>query len=90
MPLDRSVLGNIASEQMEALDADFGDEEGVEMGGVITIVEVLRPQGEPNEQGQIAVESTLRIRHNIGDPYRVVGLLQQVMHDLLASGGPES
>ncbi len=89
MALDRAVLGNLASEQMAALDADFGDEDGVEMGGVMTIVEVLRPQGPPTEQGEVRVESTLRIRHNVGDPYRVIGLLQQVIHNLLASSGTE-
>jgi hypothetical protein len=86
MPLDRAVLGNLASEQMAALEADFGDEEGVQMGGVMTIVEILRPQA-PNEQGQVPVESNLRIRHNVADPYRVVGLLNQVAHNILAGTG---
>jgi hypothetical protein len=87
MPLDRAVLGNLASEQMAALEDAFGDEEGVQMGGAMTIVEILRPQGTPDEQGHVPVESNLRIRHNIADPYRVVGMLEQLAHNILAGTG---
>ena len=86
MPLDRTVLGRIASEQMDALEDAYGDEENVEMGAVITLVEILTPVGEPDERGDVPVRSTIRVRHNAGDPYRVIGLLAQAQHDLLASG----
>jgi hypothetical protein len=85
VPLDRSILGKLASEQMEALEEDYGDEEGVEMGAVMTFVEVITPMGEPDEQGNVPVKSSIRMRHNVRDPYRVVGLLAQAQHDILAN-----
>jgi len=73
MPLDGSVLGNCASEQMEALDEAYGDDEGVEIGAVLTIVQVLkRIDGGDGED----YSSTVRIRHNIPDPYAAIGYLR--------------
>jgi hypothetical protein len=81
MPLDGSVLGNCASEQMEALEKDYGEDENVEVGAVMTIVEVLTRQ----ENDQYA--SNVRVRHNIGDPYRVLGLLRAAEQNILQSFG---
>lgn len=83
MALDRAALGNCASEQMEALEADYGDSDAVHLGAVMTVVEILTPVGEPNEHGQVAVKSDLRLRHNVPDPFRVIGLLDQLKFDLL-------
>jgi len=79
MPLDGSVLGNCASEQMEALDRDYGDDEDAQIGGAITIVEVLKKQGEDS------YGSNVRMRHNVGDPYRVLGLLRAAEQNFLKS-----
>ena len=87
MPLDGSILGNLASEQMEALERDYGDDPEVEIGTVITIVEILIPHGETDDQGNQPVESLIRFRHNTPDPYRVIGLIEQTKHNLLASRG---
>lgn len=85
MALDGSILGNCASEQMEALDDDFGDDDDVQVGAVMTIVEVLKSAGT-DEHGNPLQSSEIRFRHNIGDPYRAVGLVQQVAQDILSAG----
>jgi hypothetical protein len=86
MPLDRALLGNTAQEQMEALERDYGNEEGVEIGAVMTFVEILKPEGH-DEQGNVKYASFLRRRHNVGDPYRLAGLLDQSIHEILAGPG---
>ena len=43
MGLDQSKMGNVVAKQMEALEADYGDD--CEIGDVCTIVEVLGPHG---------------------------------------------
>jgi hypothetical protein len=85
MPLDGSILGNLASEQMEALDRDFGEDPDVQVGTVITIVEILRSRGEPDEDGDQPMGSTIRMRHNTADPYRVIGLMEQAKFTVLAN-----
>ncbi len=62
--LDTSRAGTVIAEQMGALERDFGDKEGYEIGGVVTIVEVQGPEG-----------STLRIRNNLGNPTLALGFL---------------
>ena len=70
MPLDRTKLGNTASEQMEALEEAYGDDENASVGAVLTIVEVLHRDGDN-------VTSDVRMRmKDAGDPYRVIGLLR--------------
>jgi hypothetical protein len=73
MALDGSVLGNCASEQMEALEVDYGSDEQVEIGAVITIVQVLK-QVDGGAEGDYT--STVRMRHNIADPYAAIGYLR--------------
>ncbi len=85
MPLDRAILGNMASEQMEALEEIYGDEEGVHIGAVMTFVEILTPEAEPGEDGNVPAKSNIRMRHNVADPYRAIGLLEQAKHDILAN-----
>jgi hypothetical protein len=95
MPLDGSVLGNCASEQMEALDEAYGDDDSVEIGAVLTIVQVLkRLDGDGDGDGDGSVEdysSTVRIRHNIADPYAAIGYLRAAEQSIIAqiSGGEE-
>src|SRR4029077_17710129 len=81
MPLDGSVLGNCASEQMEALEQDYGDDEDVQVGAVMTIVEILKQQGDDQ------YSSNVRIRHNVGDPYRVLGILRAAEQNIIQSFG---
>jgi hypothetical protein len=70
MALDRSKLGNVAAEQMQALDEAFGDNENAEIGAVLTIVQVLIQQPD----GTYA--SNIRMRHNVSDPYTAIGLVR--------------
>jgi hypothetical protein len=86
MPLDRAILGNMASGQMEALERDYGDEDGVEIGTVMTLVEIIKPEGL-DEHGNMRYSSLIRRRHNAPDPFRLVGILDQSIHEILAGPG---
>jgi hypothetical protein len=80
--LDSTILGTCASEQMEALEKDFADDDTVHVGTVVTIVELQKR--EVREDGtEVAVGSIVRTRHNTPDLFRVVGILDQAKHDLL-------
>ncbi|HLM85535.1 MAG TPA: hypothetical protein VK272_05025 [Solirubrobacteraceae bacterium] len=83
MTLDGSVLGNCASEQMEALERDYGDDETVEIGAVITIVQVLKSEGGDE------YSSAVRMRHNVSDPYMVLGLMRAAEQNILRSFGSD-
>ncbi len=78
MPLDRTMLGTLAAGQMQALEEAYGDEENVQLGAAITIVEVIKQDGDQ-------VQTIVRTRSNVPDPYRRVGLLQQAAHQILAA-----
>jgi hypothetical protein len=84
MPLDQSIVGQVASEQMEAIEHDHGDDPDVEIGAVITIVEVLKRRGP--EQAS----SNVRIRHNQGDPFRVLGLIRAAEQNVILSFNEEA
>lgn len=86
MPLDRTVLGNMASAQMEALERDYGDEEGVHIGTVMTLVEIIKPMGV-DEDGNVRYSSVIRRRHNASDPFRLVGLLEQSIFEIISGPG---
>ncbi|HXB14534.1 MAG TPA: hypothetical protein VNV44_02195 [Solirubrobacteraceae bacterium] len=88
MPLDGSVLGNCASEQMEALDEAYGDDDTAEIGAVLTIVQVLKRLDGDGED----YSSTVRIRHNIPDPYAAIGYLRAAEQSIIQqiSGGEEA
>ncbi len=87
MALDRAILGQMASQQMQALEESYDENSDAQIGGVITLVEIVTPVGE-DDQGNVQFASNIRFRHNIGDPYRLVGLLNQAIHDLLAAAVP--
>ena len=88
MPLDPAILGNLAAEQMAALEEAYGDED-VQIAGAITIVEVLRVTHRDTQGNPIAGENEVRIRVNIGDPFHVIGVLDQAKHQLLSGPGFE-
>lgn len=84
MTLDGTILGKCASEQMEALETDYGTDESAEVGAVITIVQVLKRLDEDGEYS-----STVRMRHNIADPYAAIGYLRAAEQTILQQlGGP--
>jgi len=72
MALDTSRAGQVIAAQMEALEKDFGDKEGYEIGAVVTIVEVSGPEG-----------SALRIRNNMGNPTLTLGYLRLAEDELI-------
>ena len=82
MALDGSILGKCASEQMEALETDYGSDDSVEVGAVITIVQVVKKLDEEGEY-----TSTVRMRHNIADPYAAVGFLRAAEQTILRQLG---
>jgi hypothetical protein len=86
MPLDPAILGNLAAEQMNALEEHYGDED-VQIGGAITIVEVLRVHQRDAQENPVAVENNVRLRMNIGDPFHAIGVLDQAKFQLLAGPG---
>jgi len=83
MPLDGTILGNLAAEQMAALERDY-EETDAQIGAVMTIVEVLIPEGT-DEQGNPRFTSAVRSRHNIGDPYRAIGIVKAAEHNITDS-----
>jgi hypothetical protein len=83
MTLDGSILGNCASEQMEALENDYADDDGAEIGAVITIVQVIKRLDEEQDE----YSSTVRMRHNIADPYAALGYLRAAEQTILRQLG---
>jgi hypothetical protein len=84
MGLDQATIGQVVTAQMEALERDYGDADDVEIGGVITIVEVLKREGD-------AIVSRVRMRHNVPDHYKVLGLVRVAEQSLLGTSfGSES
>ena len=77
MGLDQSKMGNVVAKQMEALEADYGDD--CEIGDVCTIVEVVGPHG-----------SHVRVRTSDMRPHMALGLIRMAEHAMLGNlGGAE-
>jgi hypothetical protein len=79
MPLDQSKVGSVVAAQMEALEADYGED--CEIGDVCTIVEILGPHG-----------SHVRMRSSEARPHIMFGLLrtaEQTLAAMFRPGGQE-
>ena len=63
--MDTSKVGNVIAEQMGALERDYGDKEGYEIGAVISIVEIQGPDG-----------AHFRMRNNLGNPALTLGIMR--------------
>lgn len=63
MPIDQSRLGNVVQAQMEAIEANHGEE--CEIGEVVVIVEILCPE-----------EHDIRVRCSDSRPHVAFGLLE--------------
>jgi hypothetical protein len=74
MAIDTSQAGKQIAEQMEAIESDFADKEGYELGAIVTIVGVQGPDG-----------MNLRIRNNLGDPIGTLGVLRLAEDELIRS-----
>lgn len=75
MALDQSKVGQVVAQQMEALEADYGDD--CEIGDVCTIVEIVGPHG-----------SHVRVRNSDARPHAIIGLLRVAEASVLSSYGP--
>ena len=72
MPIDQSKMGQVVTAQMEALEADYGED--CQIGDVCTIVEVIGPHG-----------SDVRVRSSDLRPHVSIGLLRMAESIFLAS-----
>jgi hypothetical protein len=76
MALDQSKVGKVVAEQMEALEADYGEDS--EIGVVCTIVEIVGPHG-----------SHVRVRNSDARPHAILGLLRVAEATVLGGYGPD-
>jgi hypothetical protein len=65
MAIDTSKAGQQIAAQMEAIEKDFADKEGYELGAIVTIVGIEGAEG-----------SHFRIRHNLGNPALALGIMR--------------
>ena len=86
MPLDGAILGTLAAEQMEALEEAYEDDD-VQVGTAITIVEVVRVHARDEDGTPTLTASDVRVRFNSGEPFQVMGVLDQAKFNLLAGPG---
>lgn len=77
MPLDQTKIGQLVTAQMEALEADYGDDS--QIGDVCTIVEVVGPHG-----------SHVRVRNSDMRPHVALGLLRIAERGVLGNMQSES
>jgi hypothetical protein len=82
MPLDRSILGNMAAEQMTELEQTYGDKENAEIVGAVTIVYVARRVDDET------LEVAVRKRHNFGDVNLLMGVLENAKMQVLLTRLP--
>ena len=76
MTFDQTKMGRVVAEQMEALEARFGED--CEIGDVCTIVEVIGPHG-----------SSVSVRSSEARPHTTIGLLRMAEAMMLRSIGGE-
>ena len=74
MALDQTKVGQVVAQQMEALEAQYGDD--CEIGDVCTIVEIIGPHG-----------SHVRARNSDARPHSVIGLLRVAESSVLSTYG---
>lgn len=72
--LDQSKVGQHIASQMEAIEADYGDDS--EIGDICTIVEIRGPHG-----------SHVRMRSTASSPHSTLGLLKLAEQVALANFG---
>ncbi|HME02245.1 MAG TPA: hypothetical protein VKG38_04345 [Solirubrobacteraceae bacterium] len=77
MALDQTKIGQVVTEQMAALESDYGED--CEIGDVCTVVEVIGPHG-----------STVRVRSSDPRSHVAVGLLRVAEATMLGAYDPDS
>ncbi len=71
MAIDQSRLGTHISEQMEAIEQDPEVPDDAEIGGIVTIVEVVGPDEGDGMRGR-----GFRVRSNL-PPHVTIGVLEE-------------
>ena len=74
--MDVSRAGQMAAEQMEAIERTYQGKEGYEVGIMINIVQIVGPNGE--------IEN--RVQHNAAAPFMALGLMR-VAEELILQPG---
>lgn len=69
MAIDQSPLGNHIQELMEEIEDDSEIPDNAQIGRIVTIVEVVGPEGQEDEFTSVRVRANAR-------PYIAVGLLE--------------
>jgi hypothetical protein len=73
MGIDTTSAGKVVAAQMEAIEKDYEDRDGYQIGAVVTIIEVNGPEG-----------SEFRVRNNLGNPFMTLGIMRIAEHQLLS------
>jgi hypothetical protein len=84
MTIDQSPLSTHIMEQMEAIEQDPEVPDNAEIGGIVTIVEVLGP-----EEGDGTRNRGFRVRSNL-PPHFTIGVLEEakmIQLGMLMQGG---
>lgn len=81
MALDKALIGNVTSQQLEALDADYPEDTNAEVYSAISIVEIVKEDGDQRTRA-------VRLRFGTGgDMLRVVAVLRAAEMQLLGQLG---
>ena len=81
MTLDKTLIGNVTSEQLDALDADYPEDTDAEVFSAISIVEIVKEEGDKRTRAV-----WMRFGTN-GDMLRIVAVLRAAEMQLLGQLG---
>jgi hypothetical protein len=81
MALDKSLIGNVTSEQLEALEADYPEDTNAEVYSAISIIEIVK-----EDDGHRSRAVRLRFGTE-GDMLRIVAVLRAAEMQLLSQLG---
>jgi len=71
--MDVSRAGEMAATQMEAIERDYEGKEGYEIGIMISIVQIVGPNGELEN----------RVQHNAPAPFMALGVMRVAEEGIL-------
>lgn len=80
MTIDQSPLGQHIQEQMQEIEGDSDIPADAQIGRIVTIVEIIGPEGKEGEFTSVRVRANAR-------PYVAIGLLEVAKNFQLKSMG---